>query len=360
MELSQAISYALDGKALLFIGSGFSLGASKANGDEFKIAKPLAHKLLQECKIPEDEWFSDLGKASEIYQELKSEHELVDFLRGEFSAVDVTEEQKIVGSLPWMRIYTTNYDNILELAYQKNKRNLKPAILSQKTSDFKDKRDLCVHLNGRIDGLTIDKLNNEFKLTDRSYLVDDFRKSEWMSLFRTDLLTANAVIFIGYSMQYDLDLQRLFSTLNDVPKKTFFVMRKGEPSTSQLLVRKYGTPCAIGLAEFAKQLIDAKKVHVPMPIRLDNYLCFKKQGVSKSLPTIIDSDVIKLLTCGDYTSDKLYYSSISPEDYKYCIYRTKLDAALTDIESGVHNLLVQSSLGNGKTVFVDILSSLLT
>lgn len=43
MNLEQAISYALDGKAVLFLGSGFSIGATKPNKSEFTIAKPLAH-----------------------------------------------------------------------------------------------------------------------------------------------------------------------------------------------------------------------------------------------------------------------------------------------------------------------------
>ena len=360
MNLEQAILYALDGKAVLFLGSGFSIGATKPNKSEFTIAKPLAHKLLKECGIPDDELFNDLGKASEIYQELKSEHELVDFLREEFTAIGITAAQTLIGSLPWARIYTTNYDNVIELAYQKNKRNLKPAILSQKPIDFKDKKDLCVHLNGRVDGLTLDKLNNEFKLTDKSYLVEDFRKSDWMTLFRTDLLSASAIIFIGYSMQYDLDIQRLFSTLNDVPKKTFFIMRDGESTTSQLLVKKYGTPYAKGLDHFAELVADAKKNHVPTATRLDSYLCFRKQELTKAPYKIVDSDVLKLFTTGEYTSDKLYYSTISPIDYRYCIHRSKLDSTVEDINNGENNILVHSSLGNGKSLFVDVMSSLLT
>ena len=30
-----------------------------------------------------------------------------------FTAIEITPEQKLIGSLPWKRIYTTNYDNVL-------------------------------------------------------------------------------------------------------------------------------------------------------------------------------------------------------------------------------------------------------
>ena len=360
MELEQAISYALDGKAVLFLGSGFSLGATKADGKGFNVAWPLAHKLLKECGIPDDELIDDLGKASEIFQDLKSEHELVDFIIKEFSAVNVSSDHDIIGSVNWKRIYTTNYDNVIELAYQNNKRTLSPAVLSQEPNDFKDKSNLCVHLNGRVDGLTIGKLENEFKLTDKSYLTEEFRKSEWMTLFKTDLLTASAVFFVGYSMQYDLDIQRIVSSLTDVPQKTFFIMSDHEKSVSKLLVKKYGTPCPIGLSSFASKIKEIKSTHVPAASRLSGYLCFQKQSLSKAPSKIVDSDVLKMLTLGEFSSDKLYFSSIAPKDYKYCVHRTKLEDTISLIEDGTENCLVHASLGNGKTLFIDALSSMLT
>lgn len=82
----------------------------------------------------------------------------------------------------------------------KNKRVLQPAILSQRLADFKDKSNVCVHLNGRAEGLTIDKLGAEFKLTGRSYMDNEFRNSEWLGLLKSDLLTARAIVYVGYSM----------------------------------------------------------------------------------------------------------------------------------------------------------------
>lgn len=52
---------------------------------------------------------------------------------------------------------------------------------------------LCVHLNGKVDKLTIDKLNGEFKLTNRSYLTTEFLNSDWLSIFKTDLMAAKAI-----------------------------------------------------------------------------------------------------------------------------------------------------------------------
>ena len=67
-----------------------------------------------------------------------------------------------------------------------------------------------------------------------------------------------------------------------------------------------------------------------------------------------------MLTLGEFSSDKLYFSSIAPKDYKYCVHRTKLEDTISLIEDGTENCLVHASLGNGKTLFIDALSSMLT
>ncbi len=90
--------HALDGNAILFLGSGFSVGAIKEDGSTFKTAAPLAHKLLEECKLPKEEYVDDLGQASEVFVSMRSEHELVDYLRSEYTAVDVSLAQKIIES----------------------------------------------------------------------------------------------------------------------------------------------------------------------------------------------------------------------------------------------------------------------
>lgn len=361
MDIEQAIVYALDGEAVLFLGSGFSMGAIKADTHPFKGAKDLAHDLQRECGIAEEEMVSDLGQASEVFQELKSEHELVDYLIKEFTAIEITPSQKIIGSVNWKRIYTTNYDNVIKLAYEKNKRLLKSTTLSQKLSTFKDKSNLCVYLNGRIDGLSIEKLNNEFKLTNMSYLTEIFRKSEWLSLFRTDLLTAKAIFFVGYSMRYDLDIQRLVSSLDNIKEKTFFITSENSTKIAdKIYIKKYGNVIPIGADQFSSRIECVKKMHTPSPVKSINYLCFRCHPKMQEPKSIKDSDVFNFLTQGEFDSTNVYYSTISPTDYKYCIFRTKLPNVCDSIDSGVKNCLIHASLGNGKSVFIDALSSWLT
>lgn len=359
MELQEAIIHALDGNAVLFVGSGFSTGAIKDGGQPFATAVPLAHKLLEECGLPKDQQVDDLGQASEVYISLKSEHELVDYMRKEYTAVDVTPTHITIASIKWKRIYTTNYDNVMELACSKNKRALQSVILSQRLSDFKDKSNLCIHLNGRVDGLTLDKLGTEFKLTDRSYMDNEFRNSEWLGLLRTDLLTARTIVYVGYSMQYDLDIRRLVYSLPEVVNKTILVLYEKEPQVSLILAQKYGTPYPIGTDEFARMIVEARKTYNPTAKRLSVNLCFNKIEPVNAAPKLLDKDVFDLFTQGSYDIEKLFFSAQSPVDYIYSVRRTKTERVLQDIKDGKTNLLVHSDLGNGKTIFIETLSVLL-
>lgn len=359
MELQEAIIHALDGNAVLFLGSGFSIGASKEDGTVFKTAAPLAHRLLHECGLPKEELVDDLGQASEVFVSMRSEHELVDYMRREYTAIGVSPAQEIIGSIKWQRIYTTNYDNVMELSSLKNKRALQPVILSQRLSDYKDKSNVCIHLNGRVEGLTIDKLGAEFKLTGRSYMDNEFRNSEWLSLLKSDLLTARTIIYIGYSMQYDLDIRRLVYSLPEVVDKTCLVMYEKEPQVSQILARTYGTPYPIGTAEFANMIVEARKTYVPTAIKLSVNLCFNKIEPVGTAPKLLDKDVFELFTQGSYDVEKLFFSVQSPIDYIYGIRRSKTDRVLQDIKDGQTNLLVHSDLGNGKTIFIEALSAVL-
>lgn len=360
MELSEAIIHALNGDAVLFVGSGFSVGATKSSGEQFLTAKPLAHKLLSMCGYRDDELVDDLGQAAQIYVANHTESSLLDYLRNEFSAVDTTAAQKVIASLPWMRVYTTNYDNVVELAaLQEVKRHITPVTLSRRMKDYRDKSHLCVHLNGSVENLSSDKLTGEFKLTNVSYLTNEFLLSEWVKLFKGDLATARAVFFVGYSMKYDLDIQRIVYAQPELVSKTFFICRADEPRANVELVKLYGTPCPINTDGFADIITNEKKSYVPVTTLSRPVLCFRKPNVGKTPPTVLDTDEFNFLVKGDYDEEKLYYSEILPDEVSYSIHRTRLNETLDAIISGEKNILVHSDLGNGKTIFVETLSTIL-
>lgn len=360
MEIREAIIHALDGDAILFIGSGFSLGAINEGNKKIETATPLAHKLLTECDFEEKDFTNDLGIASRIYQSTKSEIDLIEFLRKEYTAIDVTPEQEIIAQINWQRIYTTNYDNVFELACEKNKKKIQSVTLSDRPNDFKNKSNLCIHINGDIKRLTQEKLNSEFKLTNVSYLTEDFNKSEWLTLFRSDLQTAKSIIFIGYSMQYDLDLQRIVYLTPKLIDKTFFIISEQASKTEQALIKTFGMPFPIGIKKLTEHINEIKKNHVHITKLPDSYLCFSKPKIKDFPSSILDIDEFNLLVRGEYNIDNLYYSTINPTDFVYSIHRSKHEEVIKLIKTGEHNILIHSDLGNGKSIFMTTLTAFLS
>ena len=362
MELNEAILHALYGDAVLFVGSGYSIGAKKSIDSEFGTASTIAHKLLALCGYDEEDFVDDLGQAATIFLNEHTEAELLEFVRSEFSAVGTTNAQQIIAALPWQRIYTTNYDNVFELAALQSdkKKQLFPVTCSQRVVDYNDKSRICIHLNGSVLNLSADKLYDEFKLTNVSYLTEEFQKSEWLRLFKSDLATAKAIFFVGYSMKYDLDLQRIIYAQPELQNKTFFVLYEKEPKANIELIKTFGTPLPINVDGIAQEIINIQKGHVVITKMSRPLLCFYQPKISKDLPSISDDDEFNLLVKGDVNIEKLYYSEKLPDEIVYSIHRTKIRNVIDNIKNGEKNLLVHSSLGNGKTVFIETLAALLS
>ena len=360
MTIEQAINKIDLGNCMLFTGAGFSKGAIGSNPTkELMSAWELAQQLYIECNGAKEEE-GNLEDASNLYIETKGEFALIDFLKKNFTAYDITPAQEYIGSLQWKRIYTTNYDNVLDIAYSKNRKRLEKVYLSKNIHDYKNKSNMCIHLNGSIENLTPDTLMSEFKLTTISYLTEDFKSSEWVTLFMSDLQTSDAIFFIGYSMTFDLDIQRIVkdvATIEVMKNKCFFIVLPDEPKRNIRRIKKFGTPIPIGLDTFV-ELLKKRKPYDNSTSRV--YHSFIKPTIEVSPSRISHDDIIQLFVKGDVHSGHLAASMFLPNKHLYSITRSHLKDIEQSIEKGTRNILIQSSLGNGKTTLLDELSIILT
>lgn len=359
MTIEQAINKVDLGNCMLFTGAGFSRGATGSDPKkELQSAWELAQLLYKECTGAEDR-DGNLEDASNLYIETNGEFALIEFLKENFTAFDITPSQEYIGSIQWKRIYTTNYDNVLDLAYSRNKKRLEKVYLSRSIQDYKGMSNMCIHLNGSIDNLTPDTLMSEFKLTTNSYLTEDFKASEWVTLFMGDLQTSDAIFFIGYSMNFDLDIQRIVkdvATIDVMKAKCFFIVHPDESDRNIRRIENFGTPVKIGLDGFVELL----KKRAPVSNLAPRVYHSFRQSSALSFPTRIShDDIIQLFVKGDVRPDYLAASMSLPNEYLYCITRSNLKDIEQSIEDGYRNILIQSSLGNGKTILLDELTIML-
>lgn len=356
MTLENAIDLLFEENCILFTGAGASVSATNIKGENIKPAKALVKLLYNECGLESD---NNLTYAVDEYLEKFGEQKLITLLKEQYTVQSIQNEHEILGAINWKRIYTTNYDNVLETAYNKCSKILTPVTLSDKPSHFKDKRYIAIHLNGFINGLTPDTINQQFKLSEISYLVDDFKDNDWGNLFRQDLKTSDAIFFVGFSLNYDLDLKRIIYSTPEIQEKCFFILSENESETTLRNTKKFGTPIPIGLNNFTQQINDRRSRYIPKSKSTTKFLCFDRPDFSNTPADIRDVDFFRLLVDGDINQHLLQYSIFSPEKYLYYLLRDKTENVVNSIKNGTKNILVLSDLGNGKTMFVKGLSYIL-
>lgn len=344
MELEQAIKLALCGDAILFLGSGASVGTTNKCGGKMLIGTELAKKIYPGV--------SDLQQASELFIEennekgLDGQQELIRLLKSEFICRTPLPEHIELAKIDWQRIYTTNYDDIIE----KSCKHIGKSITSVTTSseiNHKICEDslVCLHINGFIHAVTPDSLQSDFKLTSISYNTDQFTTSQWGAMFRNDLKSFQAVIFIGFSMAYDLDIRRIVSKISS--DKCIFIVYEKESDPNIKTLSNYGKVYPIGLKGFVEKIVSVRKSFSPshsFKIPLSN---FESVTVRNPLQVPSEAQILHYYINGQRT-DELYYE---PQEriYYAIARRSAVDNIIQDIISGVKVIIVHSDLGNGKS-----------
>jgi SIR2-like domain len=203
MNHLEAMQAAVNGKAVLFCGAGFSAGVSSALGP-IPNGAALARELFLGATGREPvEGFDnlELSQVAEYFEKEKGRKALVDFLVKRFSVSHTPDDRKNIALQPWRRVYTTNYDDCLESIFERPLR-LRGVTTTALLEDYKNSPNLVVHINGYIRDQ-----QSPFVLSNTDYATQAFVNSPWWHVFRQDIAEAEAVVFIGYSL-YDLDIAR--------------------------------------------------------------------------------------------------------------------------------------------------------
>ena len=98
MELADALRLARGGRALLFLGAGFSAGTPNSSGGEMKTGQGLSDLLATKVGLPLG---TSLTDSSEAYLESFGAAEVVKELIAEFDVKTLLPHQAIMANSPW-------------------------------------------------------------------------------------------------------------------------------------------------------------------------------------------------------------------------------------------------------------------
>lgn len=347
MDLDRALEYALDGDAVLFVGAGFSLGAKNVRGEPFKTCRQLGTHLSRAVGLSDD---TPLDDASEEFARKYGVDRLIVELQQEYTASEIADHHLSIAGIPWRRIYTTNYDNVLETACSRLSRRLSPVTLADHIRAIPKEGNLCVHLNGYIDRLNRDTLWSDFKLTDTSYVSASLLDSPWLVLFRQDLRLARALFFLGYSLA-DIDIKRVLFKAPDLREKTFFVLGGRADTVTSRRASRFGTVLSSDTAAFAATVTQKAASYSP-PERVERIgNSIRKFSPPRDLPPFSDRLVFDLLMLGNLKPE-FVWSGLHGGP-RYCLERSGVARALDQLDASAPLVVAHSDLGNGKTLLME-------
>jgi hypothetical protein len=343
VDIEAGLAYAAQGRAVLFLGAGFSWGATSLSGEPFLMGPGLAKALADEAGIPSELALEDV---SDIFMSRFGSAALLKKLRNFYVAKDVTKSQREIAKLPWRVVYTTNYDDVFERSCSEIGKEV-VSYSGTTTVGRVTKGTLpCIHLNGFIRTATEDSLTHELKLTTTSYSSVSAMNDEWTDRFRFDLHAAQAIFFVGYSLA-DLDLRRLLFE-EELKEKSFFILKKDPILADAHRASLYGLLVAKGSDAFADQITSFLKSYSVPPDVTPLSHCIKQYTPTPASSPIEDRYLFELVLSGKLHTE--YVPSSYLGQVVYCGIRSAVVHFERILEPGVGVIYFHSSLGNGKTV----------
>lgn len=361
-----------NGNTVLFVGAGFNYGIKNIKGSQMPFAKQLSEKIIN---LFPNEKASLLNEANLPLQDLTGfaidsgfSSKMISLLSDQFTFDSRQQNlpQHIIGDIEWKNIYTTNYDNSLESIIRYRGKGVVPVTLSQKLPDYA-RQNKVIHINGFIDKLTSSNFNSELRLTSDSYNLNtsNFVNSDWIKQFQMDVESAQCVIFVGVSMNSDIDIQRIIQQTESIKQKLFFInatIEDGQQDLDKIRNAKQysmGNVLNIGVEEFCN-IISENLETILSKQTSQNFSSFSQIESGDTHQFVEDSSksTRKLLEFG-FLDESLLLSSINSTDYT--VRRSEEEKILAEIDEGNYRVfMINSMMGNGKSILVTRLKFILS
>ena len=347
-DLQSAISQLHLGRSVLFVGAGFSRDARNILGENMLLGSELAGHLAKELGEDVD---TDLETISGLYIDTFGRQKLLDILYQKFRTSEVSDAQMEILSLPWNRIYTTNYDDVIEKTLADLKIDFQVVTRTERIRAIDKGKMTCVHLNGHIHSVNEDNFDEEILLTDFQYLTNSLMQSPWATKFRTDLHTARGVFFVGYSMA-DFEVSKLLFESGLTGRRVFFIQREHLPRPQAAKLERFGAVHALGLDAFAEKLNEIEPMVDPSLSEgfLINFTEVAIEDSKIEAPTA--EDAYALFFRGDIRRSCLMNDVANGTDLYRASRHQMLEAS--EILSGLPStIFIHSDIGNGKKLFAE-------
>ena len=336
--------------SVLFLGAGFSQSARNIKGTNLPTGRDLKNRFAELVGVSPDDY--DLPTLADAVVDAPNVN-LRNLLYETFTVSQLTNQQKHVLDRPWLRIYTTNYDDSIELFYQKTRRGA-PSFGYRDPKPRRLPNGTVIHLHGMIRDISDGNVLDQLIISEEAYVRQHFETSLWYDEFIRDLKVCSACYFVGYRLN-DYHISAILMQNPSFRDKTFFITEPSPDPLSARIMAKYGQVMAIGMDSFS-EVCKTRPATLPLnsdphSLRLFRYLDPLKDKKTLVPPTTVE--ILNLLRYGAFNYQRCI--STLPKA-QYVVPRQALANEAAEKLTTARCLLVHSRIGNGKTTFLYILA----
>lgn len=352
MEFLDRLDRARTGGAILFCGAGFSADCLNLEFDE-KFG--VGNDLLKALNARLDEPRSRLDRAASAYRQKFGEHGLRDLLQARFEVKNVPASMLDILSYPWSRIYTTNYDNAIELALERIRRRKTSLSNINNPADLPKNNLAVIHLHGFLqDWSNLAAFEKSCVLTSESYYQVRETLGPWLETLQADYAGSRLFVFAGFAAS-DLHINQIL--FDKTPRdKVYFVNRPTPQSRLETDEdqKDFGTPIyigAAGLAELTRAAVARSRSNEP---HCPSYLRYIRPEPASAVPSV---ETIQELIIDGHVDPSQIVRDLLIGRSDYHVLRKDVKRMVDAIADGKNPILLTGEICDGKSLLIEALAA---
>lgn len=185
------------GRCVLFVGAGIGTEAADPQGRPAPTGEQLAKELAEHFQI-EGATGTPLSKVAQVVELRKGRQELQAFLAARLANLTPNDKARWLFSLPWKAIFTTNYDHLIERAYELNPNPPQTPVSISSTAEivpFDPRFQVPIyHLHGPLFGTS----NARVLITEDDYARFREKRRMLFELLKVEF-AVSTILYVGYS-----------------------------------------------------------------------------------------------------------------------------------------------------------------
>ena len=339
-------------QSVLFVGAGFSNGCKNIKRAAFPSTSQIIGDFSKELDDPAAD--KDIQILSDALR--RRDFNFHKYISDNFTCESSTKEVDVISAEPWMRCYTTNYDDAFELSRLNNRKGVN-SYSAKSPFPKKILEASIVHLHGYVRDIEPNNsISDEIVLDGASYSLLRFKETNWWRQLLRDFRNAKHIFFVGYSLS-DVAISQILVADPELKAKIFFITRDKSKTYQIETLEEYGTVEPIGVNGFVDYISEAANSNLieqiePIHLKSFRYIDPNKDNKSYSATTIVE--VHDLLTKGKINLYRLLDPVASKQ---YVCPRTQNIETCVRLIDADKNVIISAWLGNGKTIFAKLLCS---